>query len=129
MVYGHEPYDDIVLGAVKWDRRFGKEEFPELDRNEVFDGLISACWYNVYPTMALVAYDFKRKTKDMMRDAEDIFIDSKKEKTCEALVRRGLLGPELVLCFQLTWRRYLDTIVERSVFIWKRFLQRFWAWS
>jgi hypothetical protein len=43
MVYGHEAYDDIVLGAAEWDRRFGKGEFPELDRNEVFDGLISAC--------------------------------------------------------------------------------------
>ncbi|KAJ5823941.1 hypothetical protein N7447_006281 [Penicillium robsamsonii] len=65
MVYGHEqPYDDIILSAVGWDRRFGEMEFPELNGNQVF-GLIFACWYNVYPTMALLAYDFKRKTKDM----------------------------------------------------------------
>jgi hypothetical protein len=43
IVYGYEAYNDIVLGAAEWDRRFGKGEFPELDRNEVFDGLISAC--------------------------------------------------------------------------------------
>lgn len=30
MVYGHEPYDDIVLSAAEWDRRFGEMEFPEL---------------------------------------------------------------------------------------------------
>ncbi|KAJ5120800.1 protein kinase domain protein [Penicillium bovifimosum] len=124
MVYGHEPYDDVILGASEWDRRFGEMEFPELNRNEVFDGLISACWYDVYPTMALVAYDLKRKTKDMVSNAEDIFIDSKKEtKTCEALVRRGLLGPELALSFQPAWRRYLHAIVKRSVSIWQCFLR------
>ncbi|KAJ5971970.1 uncharacterized protein N7479_001888 [Penicillium vulpinum] len=52
MVYGYEPYDDIILSAAEWDRRFGEMEFPELTRNVVFDGLISACWHNVYPTMA-----------------------------------------------------------------------------
>ena len=106
-------------------------EFPELNRNEVFDGLISACWYNVYPTMALLAYDFKRKTKDMIWNAEYIFIDSAKEtKTCEALVRKGLLGPELALRFQPAWRRYLHAIVKRSMLIWQCFLQRrFWIWS
>ncbi|KAJ5730974.1 uncharacterized protein N7483_005482 [Penicillium malachiteum] len=47
MVYGHEPYEDLELSIEEWDR-FGKElEFPKLNRNEVFDGLISACWYNV----------------------------------------------------------------------------------
>jgi hypothetical protein len=90
----------MILSAREWDRRFGQMEFPELNRNDVFDKLISACWYNVYPTMALVAYDFKRKTKDMMRNAKYIVIDSEKEtKTCQALVRRGLLGPELALRF------------------------------
>jgi len=66
MVYGYEPYDDIILSAAEWDRRFWEMEFPELNRNEGFDGLISACWHNVYPTMALPAYDFKRKTKDII---------------------------------------------------------------
>ncbi|KAJ5616505.1 hypothetical protein N7537_001619 [Penicillium hordei] len=80
MVYGHEPYDDIILSAAEWDRRFGEMEFPEQSRNEVFDGLIAACWHNVYPTMALLAYDFKRKTKDMTGNAEYIFIDSDKDK-------------------------------------------------
>lgn len=28
------------------------------------------CWYNVYPTMALVAYDFERKTKDFASTME-----------------------------------------------------------
>ncbi|KAF9887792.1 hypothetical protein FE257_009598 [Aspergillus nanangensis] len=37
MVYGHEPYDDMILSAAEWDRRFGEMEFPELNRNEVFD--------------------------------------------------------------------------------------------
>ena len=48
--------------------------------------------------MALLAYDHKRKTKDMASNAKCITIDSDEEtKTCEALVRRGLLGPELAL--------------------------------
>jgi hypothetical protein len=40
---------------------------------------------NVYPTMALLAYDFKRKTKDMIWNAEYIFIDSDEEsrKHCQ----------------------------------------------
>ncbi|KAJ5217360.1 hypothetical protein N7468_010368 [Penicillium chermesinum] len=131
MVYGHEPYDDIILSAAEWDRRFWEMEFPELSRNKVFDGLISACWHNVYPTMALLAYDFKRKTKDMIGNTEYIFIDSVKEtKTCEALIRKGLLGPELALRFQPAWRRYLHAIVKRSMFIWQYFVQRrFWIWS
>jgi len=131
MVYGHEPYDDIELSTAEWRRRFWELEFPELNRNEALDGLISACWHNVYPTMALVAYDFKRKTKDMVSNAEYVPIDSAKEtKTCEALVRRGLLGPELTLQFQPAWRRYLHAIVERSTLIWRYFLQRrFWIWS
>jgi hypothetical protein len=53
------------VSAAGWDRRFGEMEFPELNRNDVFDGLISDCWHNFYPTIALLAYDFKRKTKDM----------------------------------------------------------------
>ena len=131
MVYGHEPYDDVILSAAEWDRRFGNMEFPELTRNEVFDGLISACWYNVYPTMALLSYDFKRKTKDMTGNTEYISIDSANEtKTCEALIRRGLLGPELALRFQPAWRRCLHVIVNRGMFIWRYFLQsRFWVWS
>ena len=133
MVYGHEPYDDIILSATEWDRRFWELEFPELNRNEIFDELISACWHNVYPTMTLLSYDFKRQTKDMISgwNAEYIFVDSAKEtKTCEALVRKGLLGPELALRFQPAWRRYLHAIVQRGMFIWQSFLQkRFWIWS
>lgn len=129
MVYGHEPYDDIVLSAAEWDRRFGEMNFPELDRNEVFDGLISACWYDVYPTMALLAYDFKRKTKNMICNAEYLPIDSVKEtKTCKELVRRGLLGPDLALCFQPTWRRYLQVIVKRGMSLWQFILQKI-SWT
>lgn len=44
IVYGHEPYDDIDdLSPVEWDRRFWELEFPDLNRHEVFDGLISGC--------------------------------------------------------------------------------------
>ncbi|KAJ5101890.1 protein kinase domain protein [Penicillium alfredii] len=65
--------------------------------------------------MALVAYDFKRKTKDLVWNAEYISIDSAKEtQACEALVRRGLLGPELALRFQPAWRRYLHALVKRE---------------
>ncbi|EEQ29298.1 protein kinase domain-containing protein [Microsporum canis CBS 113480] len=125
MVYGHEPYDDVVLSAAEWDRRFWEMEFPELNRHDVFDGLISACWYNVYPTMVLVAYDFKRKTKDIVLNAENVFIDSLKEKrTCEALIRRGLLGPELALSFQPVWRKYVHAIAKRSISIWQCLLNK-----
>ncbi|KAI9375600.1 hypothetical protein BJX61DRAFT_549123 [Aspergillus egyptiacus] len=131
MVYGHEPYDDIILSAAEWDRRFGEMEFPELHRNEVCDGIISACWHNVYPTMALLAYDVKRKTKDMTWNAEHIFVDSENEKkTCVALARRGLLGPELAVRFQPAWRKYLHIITKRCVSFWQCFVQKiFWAWS
>ncbi|KAB8259964.1 kinase-like domain-containing protein [Aspergillus pseudonomiae] len=116
MVYGHEPYDDIVLSAKEWDRRFGEMDFPELNRHEVFDGLISVCWHNVYPTMALLAYDFERKTKHIVRNTDPISIDSAKEtKACEALVRRGLLGPELALRFQPAWRRCLNIFTHGDV--------------
>lgn len=115
MVYGHEPYDDVILSGGEWDRRFGQMEFPELDRNEVFDGIISACWYNVYPTMALLAYDFKRKTKDIASNTDHIHVDTKKEsETCEALVRGGLLGPELALRFQPASRENPHTIAKQA---------------
>jgi hypothetical protein len=127
MVYVHEPFDDIILGAAEWDRRFWELEFPDLNRNQVFDGLISACWHNVYPTMALLAYDFKRKTKHMMLHAECTLIDPATEtRACQALVRRGLLGPELALHFQQAWRGYLHAIREGSMFIWQ-YLSEFWA--
>ncbi|PYI31932.1 kinase domain protein [Aspergillus indologenus CBS 114.80] len=130
MVYGHEPYDDRILSAAEWDRRFGESEFPDLNRNGVFDGLISACWHDVYPTMALLAYDCRRKTKGMVSNAEYVLIDSEKEtRTCKALIRRGLLGPEWALRFQPTWRRYLQALVKKGKSIWEWFLQRFWAWS
>lgn len=130
MLYGHEPYDDVELSACEWDRRFGNMEFPELSRSEVLDELISACWHNVYPTMALLAYDCKRKTKDMALETKDILIDSGKErKTCEALVRRGLLGPELALSFQPAWRRCFHSFVKRGLVIWQCFVQRFWIRS
>lgn len=131
MVYGHEPYDDLILSSAEWDRRFGKMEFPELNRHEVFDGLIAACWHNVYPTMALVAYDFKRKTRNFALDEEyNATADSATEtQACERLIRRGLLGPELALHFQPGWRRYIHAIVKKSMSIWQCFLQRsFWIW-
>ncbi|KAJ5621966.1 hypothetical protein N7528_005198 [Penicillium herquei] len=123
MVYGQEPYEDIELSIEEWDR-FGKElEFPKLNRHEVFDSLISACWYNVYPTMALVAYDFKRKTKHMLGDTEPgyIAIDSVKEtKTCQALVRKGLLGSELALKGGLSGKAFYND--SGSLLDWEGFV-------
>ncbi|KAJ5087201.1 hypothetical protein N7456_010817 [Penicillium angulare] len=133
MSYGFEPYDDILnIEHDEMYRRVSNMEFPELNRNEVFDGLIAACWYNVYPTMHFVAYDFKRKTKDIaaLRPAEYIPIDTAKDtETCKELIRKGLLGPELALRFQPSWRVYLYAVFTRSMFIWKSLLQKFWIWS
>lgn len=99
MVYGHEPYEDEHLeedNMTEVCRRFSHSEFPELNRDPVLDGLISACWYNVYPTMGLVAYDFKRKTKEIaLEPTYDVIAFAKEKETCEALIREGLLGPEL----------------------------------
>lgn len=51
--------------------------------------------------MALLAYDCKRKTKDIALRAEYITVDSVKErKACEGMIRRGLLGPGLALQFR-----------------------------
>ncbi|KAM5494714.1 hypothetical protein MaudMau93_000010 [Microsporum audouinii] len=123
MVYGHEPYEDIHLeeDPIELRRRFRALEFPELNRHDVFDNLISACWYNVYPTMALVAYDFKRKTKDIASPSDYKIVDYAKEKNaCIALLQGGLLGPEWALSYQPAWRRYLHAIIGNFLFIWKR---------
>ncbi|PGH29097.1 TK/ABL protein kinase [[Emmonsia] crescens] len=132
MVYGHEPYDGIVLSPAEWDRRFGEMEFPELYRHKNFDDLILACWHNVYPTMALVAYDFKRKTKDIASIAEYEIIDRTRERrACEALLRRGILGPDLALRFQPFWRKYI--YLGTGLLLWRNLIDlprriRFWLW-
>lgn len=77
MVYGYQPYDDLDLknkDPKELERRFQDMEFPELNRHINFDGLILACWYNVYPTMALLAYDFRRKTKALALETEYCFL-------------------------------------------------------
>lgn len=82
--------------------------------------------------MSLVAYDFKRKIKDIASVAEYKIIDRAKEtEACKALVRKGILDPELALCFRPLWRRYLQA--ARSSFVWcflvglsKRI--RLWLW-
>ncbi|KAM5444341.1 putative aspartate kinase [Microsporum ferrugineum] len=126
MVYGHEPYEDIHLQEDNPDelrRRFRAMEFPELNRHEIFDGLISACWHNVYPTMALVAYDFKRKTKDIASPPNYRVIDYAKEKrACVAMIQGGLLGPELALSYQPAWQRCLHTVLGKFLFGWKQFV-------
>ena len=123
MVYGHEPYEDIDLAKQdpgELSRRFGHMEFPELNRHPVFDEFISACWHNVYPTMALLAYDIKRKTKDIAINAEYKIVDFASErKTCETLIQTGLLGPDLAFCFQPAWQRYLRVIAGKAMFIWR----------
>lgn len=130
MVYGHKPYEDINLDGSEVDFRFNRMDFPELNRHEIFDGLISACWYNVYPSMALLAYDFKRKTKDIASAAEYRTVDYAREKrSCEALLRQGILGPELALRFQMPWQKYLRA--ARDIFTWKSpvdLLQGIWVW-
>ncbi|EEH05134.1 protein kinase [Histoplasma capsulatum G186AR] len=116
MVYGHKPYEDINLDGRELEHRFAEMKFPELNRHKIFDGLIFGCWYNVYPTMALVAYDFKRKTKDIASITEYETIDrTKEEKTCEALIQKGILGPELALRFQPLWRKYLHAASKNPV--------------
>ena len=121
MVYGHEPYEDTEreLSRSEYDRRFGEMEFPELNRHEVFDGLISACWHNVYPTMALAAYDFKRKTKDIAGSiVEYETIDRAREiKNCEVLIQKGLLGPEIASRYQPFWWKYL--LAAKGMLFWK----------
>ena len=133
MVYGREPYEDIDLKNQDPDgleRRFEAMEFPILDRHEVFDDLISACWHTVYPTMALLAYDCKRKTKDLALDAEYNSIDFAREReNCEVLIQRGLLGPDLALRFQPVWQRYYRAILGKSTFVWQslsNLLKWFW---
>ncbi|EEP79471.1 predicted protein [Uncinocarpus reesii 1704] len=133
MVYGHKPYEDTNQSGLELERRFEEMKFPDLGRHEIFDGLILACWHNVYPTMALVAYDFKRKTRDVASIPEEyeIIDRSKERKTCEALIQKGILGPEWALCFQPLWRKYLHA--AKSMFIWHFLISlprriRFWLW-
>lgn len=132
MVYGHKPHEDINLEGPELDSRMKKMDFPKLDRHAIFDDLISACWHNVYPTMALVAYDFKRKTKDIASVAEYKTIDYQAEKkTCEELVRKGILGDELAIRFQPPWQRRLFAV--KNTFFWHFLIglsrkTRFWLW-
>jgi serine/threonine protein kinase len=126
LVYGHEPYEDLDLANQnpgELSRRFGRMEFPELNRCgvDVFNEFISACWHNVYPTMTLAAYDIKRKTKYVALDAaETEIVDCAKEgKACETLIRQGLLGPDLASRFQPAWRRYLLVIAAKFTSIWR----------
>ncbi|EZF36206.1 serine/threonine protein kinase [Trichophyton interdigitale H6] len=124
MVYGHEPYEDIHLREDNPDelfRRFRNMEFPDLNRHEVFDELISACWHNVYPTMALLDYDFKRKTKDIASPANYEVINYAKEKhACVSMIRRGLLGPELALSYQPAWQRCIHATLGSLLYVWRR---------
>lgn len=107
MVYGHEPYEDTEreLSRSEYDRRFGEMEFPDLNRHEVFDQLISACWYNVYPTMALAAFDFKRKTIDIAGSIPEYETTDRVKglRNCERLIHQGIPGPELALRYQPFW--------------------------
>ncbi|EGD92423.1 CAMK/CAMKL protein kinase [Trichophyton tonsurans CBS 112818] len=132
LVYGHEPHEEKDLEGPELIRRFDKMELPELNRHEVFDGLIWGCWYNVYPTMALAAYDFKRKTKDIIiasvsvlgrkedePEAMTINDRTKETRICEGLVRKGILGAELAFRFQPLWWRYLHATRSRFISHWR----------
>lgn len=69
--------------------------------------------------MALVAYDVKRKTRDIALNAECEIVDYTRErKTCETLIQRGLLGPSLALCFQPAWKRYVPAVTGKVMVIW-----------
>lgn len=128
MVYGHEPDDDPNIDRLELCERFNRMEFPKLNRHEVFDELISACWHNVWPTMALLAYSFRRKTEHIAGSIPEYeVIDRVKEiKKCEALVRKGILGPELALQCQPFWWNCLHA--GKSMFFWKALidLPRLW---
>lgn len=43
MVYSHKPYEDINLDWPELERRFEEMKFSELNRHEIFDGLIFGC--------------------------------------------------------------------------------------
>ena len=90
--------------------------------------LILACWYNVYPTIALLAYDFRRKTKDFALETEYLVVDSAKEKeTCEPLIQRGLLGPELACQFQRPiWQMSLRRIAASCMLLWSGIINLPW---
>ncbi|KAL4955840.1 hypothetical protein BDW69DRAFT_192941 [Aspergillus filifer] len=58
-----------------------------------------ACWHDVYPTMALIAYDIKRKTNDFTLEPEFIGIILMRQRvSCETN------------SFQPPWRRFIDLI-------------------
>lgn len=65
--------------------------------------------------MALLAYNFRKRTEELALNAEYIPIESAKErKNCEALMQRGLLGTGLALQFEPNWKRNLNVIVEKT---------------
>ncbi|KAL2830100.1 hypothetical protein BJY01DRAFT_240495 [Aspergillus pseudoustus] len=81
----------------------------------VYCMLISACWHNVYPAMALVAYDFKRKTIDFALEARREVIDFAKEKKN---------------CKKAVWRRYLHFLAGKVMYLWQSLsdsLRRRWS--
>lgn len=131
IVYGHEPDDDPTLDSFEMCERFNRMEFPELNRHEVFDELISAFWHNVWPTMALLAYSFKWKTEHIAGSIPEYEVINRATeiKNCEALLRKGVLGPELALQYQPFWWNCLH--VGKNMFLWKVLIdlpRRIWLW-
>ncbi|KAL4967336.1 kinase-like domain-containing protein [Aspergillus stella-maris] len=116
LVYGHEPYDDDYtlsdVNTAEWDRRFGQMEFPQLTRYEVFGGLISACWYNVYPTMALVAYDFERKARHIAAHTEYVSIESAKDTKASKHVLMAVLLTQTLALVLMIHRKFITLFSE-----------------
>ncbi|KAL3473174.1 kinase-like domain-containing protein [Aspergillus californicus] len=113
--------EQFAVGSVLYYMVYGQEPYEDLDLKDKDPQELDPCWYNVYPTMAMLAYDFKRKTGDVVSHAaaEHVSIQSVKErKACEALIQGGLLGPDLALTFQPMWRRGLHATIEKGLFGW-----------
>ncbi|KAI1936451.1 hypothetical protein LOZ12_005456 [Ophidiomyces ophidiicola] len=111
MVYGREPYEDINLldkDPSEMSRRFSHLEFPELNRNEIFDFIISCCWHNTYPNMELAAQDIQSRTSEIaLKPTYESINHIKGKRKCESLIREGLLGPDFALRYQPIYRKYL----------------------
>lgn len=124
LVFGYTPYEDIGLedaDPAEFDRRFQNMEFPMLRREDVFEGLIEACWYNVFPTMAVLASSCRRRMEEDFdgivdspgRISSAAVVDSLSERrACEKLVRAGLLGPEIAARFQPAWWKWVCGFAE-----------------
>lgn len=131
MLYGDEPYayEDLrKQNPQELERWFSELEFLQLDRCEVLDTTILGCWHGVYPTLSVLALMCKAHLAPLASSAftttttssESVVVRINAErKTCEALIRRGLLGSGhfasisafLVSCYSLCLHNRLFDLV------------------